>query len=226
MIRSLLSESAIRLPAGAPAEPGEHLGVDDAEPGAGQHGHGQLGHHRHVQGDPVARLDAEVAQHRGELVHPAVELLVGDHRVAGVLGLGHPDQRGLVPVPGQVPVDAVVAGVQLAADKPLPERRVAGVQRGVPVLVPVQQVGVFPEALREVLFREAVQDGRVGGVRLADELRRRRIIAFLTPVNGDRCLGRLGRFRFLGGLPLNVFGHLESLRLRVLSDLTPEALQI
>src|SRR2546423_3997017 len=41
----------------------------------------QLGHHRHVQGDPVARLDAEVLQHRGELVHPAVELLVGDHSV-------------------------------------------------------------------------------------------------------------------------------------------------
>jgi len=31
---------------------------------------------------------------------------------------------------------------------------------------------------------------------------------------------------FVGGLPLNVFGHWESLRLRVLSDLTPEALQI
>ena len=42
------------VPAGRPAEPAEHLGVDHPEPGAGQHHHGKLRHHRHVQRDPVA----------------------------------------------------------------------------------------------------------------------------------------------------------------------------
>jgi hypothetical protein len=53
-----------------------------------------------------------------------------------------------------VPIDAVVAGVDLAADEPLPERRIAGVQCSVPVLIPGQQIGVFFEALREVFQPE------------------------------------------------------------------------
>jgi hypothetical protein len=44
-------------------------------------------------------------------------------------------------------------------------------------------------------------------------------------VDGDCRFRGLGRFRFFSGLPLNFFGHGESLRLHVLSDLTPEALQ-
>ena len=36
------------------AESAEHLGVNDAETGAGQHGHRQLRHHRQVEGHPVA----------------------------------------------------------------------------------------------------------------------------------------------------------------------------
>ena len=67
------------LPAGGAAEAAEDLGVDDAEAGAGQHGDRELGDHGHVEGDPVARLEAaEVVQQGGELVDPAVELPVGD----------------------------------------------------------------------------------------------------------------------------------------------------
>ena len=123
--------------AGGPAEPAEHLGVDHAEAGAGQHRDRQLRDHRHVQRDPVAGLQAaEVPQQRGQLVDLAVQLLVGDDLVASVSGSGTQIKRRLVRSCGQVPVDAVVAGVEPAADEPLPEGRVAGVQRGVPVLVP------------------------------------------------------------------------------------------
>ena len=45
-------------PAGGTAEPTEDLRVDDAHPGAGEHGHGQLGDHRQMEGHPVAGLDA------------------------------------------------------------------------------------------------------------------------------------------------------------------------
>ena len=69
--------------AGVAAEPAEHLGVDHPEPGAGEHRHGQFGDHRQVEGNPVTGPEAaEVAQQRGEFVHPAVQLLIGDrHRV-------------------------------------------------------------------------------------------------------------------------------------------------
>jgi hypothetical protein len=57
------------VPAGGAAEPAEHLRVNDAQPGAGQHGDSQLGHHRHMQRHPVADLQPQrVAQHRRELV--------------------------------------------------------------------------------------------------------------------------------------------------------------
>ena len=47
------------------AEAAEDLRVDDAEAGAGQHRHGQLGNHRQVEGHPVAGLQpGEVAQQR------------------------------------------------------------------------------------------------------------------------------------------------------------------
>src|SRR5207248_8979191 len=119
-------------------------------------------------------------------------------------GLGHlvfrfrdPDQRGLVAVPGQVAVDAVEACVQLSADEPLPEGRVAGVERRVPVLVPGQQVCVFLEALGKVLFRETVPDRRVVGVGLADEFRRRVVVLLLAPVHRDLRFGYLDFGRVL-----------------------------
>jgi hypothetical protein len=71
------------VPARGAAEPPEHLRVDDAEPGAGQHGDRQLGHHRHVQRHPVPGPQAErAAQHRRDLVHLPVKLGVADpHRL-------------------------------------------------------------------------------------------------------------------------------------------------
>src|SRR5438132_6888748 len=170
--------------------------MDDAEPGAGQHGNGQVGDHREVEGHPITLLETtEVPQQGRELVDTLVELLVGDRLGDLVLRLGDPDEGCLVPVLRQVAVDTVVRGVQPAADEPFPEGRVAGVERGVPVLVPGEQVRVFPEALWEVLFLESFEDGRVAGIGLADELRRRVEVLLFSPVDGDLSLGDLDFFR-------------------------------
>jgi hypothetical protein len=174
------------------AEATEHLGMDDAQAGAGEHRNGQFGHHRQVEGHAVADLHvAEVLQERGELVDPAVELPVRDRLGLFRLGLRHPDESCLITTGRQVAVDAVVAGVQPTTDKPLPKRRVCGVQRRMPVGIPREQVSVFVEALREVLLPESLEDGRVGRVGLPDEFCRRLIELLLAPVNGDLSLGDL-----------------------------------
>ena len=176
------------LPARVARETAEHLRVDHAQAGAGQHRDRQLGGHGQVQRDPVAALEAaEVPQQRGELVDPDVQLLVGDVLDGLGLQLGDEVDRGLVAVLGEVAVHAVVGGVELAADEPLPERRIGEVQRLVPRLVPGEHVGIFFEALREVLLAEAIQDVLVLHVRLGDELGRRIVVLLLLPV--DRHLG-------------------------------------
>ena len=58
-------------------EPAEHHRVHGTEPGAGEHRYGGLGHHGHVDDDPVARLDAEGSQGPGEPGHLVGELGVG-----------------------------------------------------------------------------------------------------------------------------------------------------
>ncbi len=51
-------------------EAAEDHRMDRAEPGAGQHRLERLGHHRHVDDDPVALLDPLGAQRAGETRHP------------------------------------------------------------------------------------------------------------------------------------------------------------
>src|ERR1035441_7816797 len=109
-----------------------------------------------------------------------------------------------------MPVDAVIAGVQPAADEPLPEGRVAGVQRGVPGRVPAEQVRVLLEAVRETLLAEPLKDGRVGGVGLLDEFRGRQVILLLAPVHCDRGLRHLG-FADLGLSELSVLAFCHCL---------------
>jgi hypothetical protein len=57
-----------------------------------------------------------------------------------------------------VPIDAVDAGIQPAADKPLPERRVAGVEHRLPLGIPGEKIGVFLEAVGKVLLAESLED--------------------------------------------------------------------
>ncbi len=174
------------------AEAAEDLRVDDAEPGTGEHRHRQLGNHRHVQRHPVTGLEpGEVPQQRRELIHPVIEIAVGDGDRLGRLRLRNPDQGRLVAMGGHVPVHAVVGGVQPAPGKPLPVRRVTRVQDRVPFLVPAQQVRVLGEALRETFLGKPVEDGRIGRVGLGDERLRRIDVLLLAPVHGNLGLGDL-----------------------------------
>src|SRR5579864_8937391 len=82
-------------------------------------------------------------------------------------------------------VDAVIRSIQLATSEPLPERRITSIKSGVPVLIPTQHVGVFPEALRKILLAEALNDAGIGQIGLADKFRGRIIVFFLAPMNCD-----------------------------------------
>ena len=86
---------------------------------------------------------------------------------------------------GEMSIDAVVAGVEFAADKPFPEWWIAGIQRGVPIVIPVQQFRVFAETLGEMTLGESLGDGRIVEVGLIDKLRRRMKEIFFLPVDGD-----------------------------------------
>ena len=87
--------------------------MDRADARAGEHRVGRLGDHRHVDGDAVALLDAVRLQHIGEAADILVQLAIGDVlALARVVAL--PQDRGLVGARRQMPVDAVVGGVERA----------------------------------------------------------------------------------------------------------------
>jgi hypothetical protein len=141
-----------------------------SDPRAGQHRDGGLGDHRQVDGHPVALLDAQLLEGVGELAHFAVELPVRVH--PPVARLAFPDQRRLVGSPAiQVPVEAVVGHVELAADEPARERRLP-LEHRVPLPEPVQSLGPGrPEGLAipsSLPVGRVVSDGR----RLPEILRR------------------------------------------------------
>jgi len=60
------------------------------------------------------------------------------------------DESGFVLVFDEVAVDAVVAGIELPPDEPLPERRVGSVEGFAPGLVPIEKVGVVVETFRKM----------------------------------------------------------------------------
>ena len=142
----------------------EDDGVGGADPGTRQHRDHGLGDHRHVDRDPVTGLHAEVDQRVGRLAHLVLELGVGD--VAGVvLRLADPVEGDLVAAAGlDVPVDAVVRRVELAADEPLGERRVVPVEHLVPLLRPVETLGLLaPEGVESASARVVGVGLHVGG---------------------------------------------------------------
>ncbi len=153
-VAAVRGDDHLRLAVGDPVgqrvsgEAAEHHRVRRTDAGAGQHRDRDLGDHRHVDRDPVALLDAQLGQRVRGLADLVLELGVGD--VAGVvLGLADPVQGDLVAVAVlDVPVDAVVRRVDRAADEPLRERRVVPVEDPVPLLAPVEALGLLgPEAL-------------------------------------------------------------------------------
>jgi hypothetical protein len=97
--------------------------VRRAEPGAGEHRDRELWDHPHVDPDRGPLLDAQLLEGVGEADDLGLEIGEGD-RPPLVLGLALPVVGDLVAVPGlDVPVDAVVRDVQLAADVPLRVRQ-------------------------------------------------------------------------------------------------------
>ena len=137
-----------------------------------------------MNGDAISTLQtAKIAQQGREFIHSHIEFAVSDGYGRFGFRFGHKDQRRFVFVLGKVTIHAVVRGVELAADKPLPEGRIAGVEGGVPILVPRQEIGVFAKAFRKVFFAEPFDNAGVGEVRLADKFRRGIIVFFLPPMN-------------------------------------------
>src|SRR5438128_1820491 len=182
-------------PAGCATESAKYLRVDDAEPGTGQHRDRQRRHHRQMERYPIAGLDsAKVSEKGSELVHSYIKLLISYGLCSLILQLRHPDKGCLVSILLQVPVHAVVTRIQLSADKPLPERRVAGIKRRMPVLIPGEQIGILLEAFGKVLLAKALENGRIRGIGLTDKLRRRVVIVFFLPVNCNLSFGDLKPF--------------------------------
>src|SRR5439155_15778475 len=125
---------------------------------------------------------AEVAQQCSELIDALVELLVSDGLRDLVLGLRHPDERRLVAVLREMPINAVIGGVKPTSDKPFPEGRVAGIERCVPVRIPGQQIRILPEAFRKFLLRESIEDAGVARIGLANEFRGRDEVLLFSPM--------------------------------------------
>src|SRR6516164_5427020 len=139
-----------------------------------------------MNGDAISALQAtETTQQRREFIHSHIEFAVGDRYSRLGFRFGDKDERRFVLVLCEVPVDTVVGGVDLAADEPLPERRITGVERGMPVFVPAQHISVLPEAFWEIFLAEPFVDVGIGQICLADKFRGRIIVFFLPPMDCD-----------------------------------------
>src|SRR5262249_41046563 len=103
-------------------------------------------------------------------------------------------QCRFVPVFGQMPVNTIVTGVEFSADEPFPERRVAGIQGGVPGLVPGQHVRILFEALREFIGTESLVDGRIGQIGLTNKFGGGIVIFFFLPMARDLGLADISHF--------------------------------
>ena len=152
-----------------------------AEARAGEHRHGELGHHPHVDRNRGALADADLLQRIRHPHHIALQLGVGD-RARVTRRLAFPVIRDPVTEARlDVTVDAVVGDVQLAAQVPLRVRQLPAVQL-TERLEPCHALA--PVALPERLERLVV-DLRPR-VRLRRERRCRREAALLVLQRLDR----------------------------------------
>ena len=137
-------------------EAAEDDGVRRAEPGAREHRHRQLRDHAHVDPDRRPLLHAELLERVREADDVLLEIGVRD-RARVSFGLALPVERDLVARAGlDVPVDAVEADVQLAAEIPLRVRRLPLVELG-ERLEPRDPLATLP--LPELLERDVVDVG-------------------------------------------------------------------
>ncbi len=162
-------------------EAAEHDRMGRADPRAGLHRHHCLDRHRHVDQHAVALLDAPRLERVGELAHFPVQVAVADLGHLAVVGLEN--DRDLVGLRLQVPVEAVVGSVQLAVVEPAEERRFRLVERLREGLGPEQRLArkPRPEALEVFLglADELAVSLHAGDVGLLDEVGLRWKDAFL-----------------------------------------------
>ncbi len=96
----------------------EHHRMHRADSRTGEHGHGRLRHHRHVDDHPVALAHAQLPQQAGQARHFVAQLIVGE----GLLHTGHGrvvDQRQLLtPAQFDLPVQGQVTAVQATVGEP------------------------------------------------------------------------------------------------------------
>ncbi len=153
---------------GVRREAAEDEVVRRADPSAGEHRDHDLGDHRQEDPHDVALLDALVLERVRELLDVAVEVGVGD--VALLALLAAPVEGHAVAVAGlDVPVDAVVADVELPAGEPLVEGGLRLVEHLVPALGPVEVLGLLlPPGLR--VLRGLLVDRGVVQQRVLTEL--------------------------------------------------------
>jgi hypothetical protein len=155
--------------------------VRRADARAGEHGDGQLGSHTHVDGDSVAFFNTERLEHIGEFLHFAMKLLIREG--ADFAGLAFPDNSGLIlAVRRNVPVEAVIRKIDLAADEPLRPWTIP-FENFVPFLEPVQFAGDAAPKLVGIVDRFPIESLVLGEILfiilLAENGRRRETALFL-----------------------------------------------
>jgi hypothetical protein len=157
-------------------EAAEHHRVRRTDARAGLHGHHHLNRHRHVDQHAIAELDPKGFERICHAAYLAMQVAVADLRHLAVIGLE--DDRDLVALRLQMPVETVVRGVQLAIVEPAEERRLRLIEHFAEGLRPVQRLAreACPEAFEVALgFGDELAIGlHAGDVRLLHKRGRRR----------------------------------------------------
>jgi hypothetical protein len=140
-------------------EAAEDHRVHRADAGAGKHGDQRLGHHRHVDDDPIAVADAFGRKRPGESRHGLTQLREAE--AADTPGhRGVVDQRHLLAAARRdVPVDRIVASVERAAREPAVKRRPGAVEHAVEGVLPIDPGRGFSPEPPRVLERAPVGIG-------------------------------------------------------------------
>ena len=127
----------------------EHHRVHRTDTRAGEHGHGRLRHHRHVDDHSIAFAHPQLAQQTGQARHLVTQLVVAERLLHAGHG-GVVDQRRLLATAQlDLPIEGQVAAVQAAVSEPAMGAVRVFLQRQGGFAVPGQMFGLFgPEGSR------------------------------------------------------------------------------
>ena len=133
-------------------EAAEHHRVHRANARASEHTDRRFWHHRHIDHDTVALLDAEVTQDRSQHLGLDLERAIGERALLASQRRIVDDCRLLAAALHYVAVDGVPAGVADAADEPAPVDAGIGIEHPLRRLDPVDLLrGFAPKPLRVAL---------------------------------------------------------------------------